>query len=145
MCKEKYNKTKDGKTKKKNLKIIGNVLLQEKFVQMYCMGMKMVDIANEFGVDRSTVYLWRDREEIKDRIEKYKQEVEEQGRNFIKGRYAEYLKNVDKLANNVDDKRVALQANQFLIEKMDGKSTTSIDLTTKKDNNINISLEDTEE
>jgi len=145
MYKEKYNKTKDGGTKKKNLKIIGNVLLQEKFVQMYCMGMKMVDIANEFGVDRSTVYLWRDREEIKDKIEKYKQEVEEQGRNFIKGRYAEYLKNVDKLANNVDDKRVALQANQFLIEKMDGKSTTSIDLTTKKDNNINISLEDTEE
>lgn len=129
----------------KNDKIIGNVLLQDKFVQMYCMGMKMVDIAKEFGVDRSTVYLWRDRTEIKEKIEKFKQEVEEQGRNFIKGRYAEYLKNIDKLANQADDKRVSLQANQFLIEKMDGKATTSIDLTTKNDNNINITLEDTEE
>lgn len=142
MAKELFNKTKDGGTKKKNDKIIGNTLLQDKFVQMYCMGLKMVDIAAEFGVDRSTVYLWKERPEIKEKIEKYKQEVEEQGRNFIKGRYAEYLKNIDKLANQKEDKRTALSANLFLVEKMDGKATTSINLTTKEDNNINVTLEE---
>lgn len=129
----------------KNDKIIGNILMQDKFVQMYCMGMKMVDISKEFGVDRSTVYLWRDRPEIKEKIEKYKQEIEDTGRNFIKGRYIKYLKNIDKLANQDDDKRTSLSANQFLIDKMDGKATASINLTSKDNNNINITLQDDED
>ncbi|EQB3101477.1 helix-turn-helix domain-containing protein [Clostridium botulinum] len=128
----------------KNDKIIGNILLQDKFVQMYCVGMKMADIAKEFGVDRSTVYLWRDRKEIKEKIEKYKQDVEDTGRNFIKGRYVEYLKNIDKLANQDDDKRTALSANQFLVEKMDGKSTTNISMNTEKNNDSLDNMTDEE-
>ncbi|AGK96790.1 helix-turn-helix domain-containing protein [Clostridium pasteurianum] len=126
----------------KNDKVIGNELLQDKFVQMYCTGLKIVDIAIEFGVDRSTPYLWLKRDDIKDKIEKYKQEIETTGKNFIKGRYVEYLKNIDKLARQDDDKRTALSANQWLVEKMDGKATTMIDLTTKDGNNINVTLED---
>ena len=128
----------------KNDKVIGNELLQDKFVQMYCMGMKIVDIAKEFGVDRSTPYIWLKRPDIKEKIENYKQEIEDTGRNFIKGRYVEYLKNIDKLANQDDDKRTALSANQFLIEKLDGKATARLDVTTTN-NDIIVGIEDDEE
>lgn len=128
----------------KNDKIITNVLLQDKFVQMYCMGMKMVDISKEFGVDRSTVYLWKDRKDIKEKIEKYRQDIEDTGRNFIKGRYIEYLKNVNELANQTEDKRTALSANQFLIEKMDGKAIANIDVNTTNSNDNLDNMSDEE-
>jgi len=114
----------------KNLTIMGNELLQEKFVQMYMNGMRMVDIALELGVDKSTTYLWLKRDDIKGKIEKYRSEIETAGKNFMKTRYTTYLKNIDALANQVDDKRTALTANQYMVDKMDGKATTSISLET---------------
>jgi len=123
----------------KNSMIISNGLLQDKFVQMYMNGMTMIDIALEFGIDRSTTYLWLKRDDVKYKVEMYKREIETTGKNFIKNRYTEYLKNIDALANQTDDKRTALTANVFMIDKMDGKATTSISLeTTIKEDRLSI-------
>jgi len=119
--------------------IISNEVLQDKFVQMHMNGITMIDIATEFGVDRSTPYLWLKREDIKIKIEMYRKDIEATGKNFIKSRYTAYLKNIDALCNQLDDKRTALSANQFMIEKMDGKATTSISLeTTIKEDRLSI-------
>jgi len=114
----------------KNASLIGNELLQDRFVQMYMQGLKMVDIAIELGVDKSTTYLWLKREDIKGRIEVYRSEIETAGKNFIKSRYAQYLKNIDTLANQTEDKRTAYSANTYMVDKMDGRATTSISLET---------------
>ena len=119
--------------------IISNELLQDKFVQMYMNGMRMIDVAKELGIDKSTPYIWLKRDDIKQRIERYRTEIETCGKNFIKSRYTEYLNNIDALANQTEDKRTALTANTFMIEKMDGKATTSISLeTTIKQENLSL-------
>jgi len=119
----------------KNLSIINEEVMQDKFVQMYMSGMRIVDIATELGVDRSTPYLWLKKDNIKQRIDKYKQEIETAGKNYIKSRYTQYLANIDALANQTDDKRTALTANQFMVDKMDGKAgqTISLETTIKED------------
>jgi len=77
------------------------------------------------------------REDIKARIEKYRIEIETCGKNFIKSRYTEYLKNIDRLANQDDDKRTALSASVYMVDKMDGKANVSIDIvTTSKEDKL---------
>jgi len=46
----------------------------------------------------------------------------------FKSRYVQYLKNIDALSNQTEDKHTALSANQWLCEKMDGKATATIEI-----------------
>lgn len=115
----------------KNRTKLSNALQEDKFVQMWLSGMSVEDISKDFGVDRSTVYLWLKRPSIITQVDRYKQDIETCGKNFIKSRYVKYLQNIDALSNQTEDKRTALSANQWLCEKMDGKAIATIDLNTK--------------
>lgn len=109
----------------------------DKFLTMYSMGEKMTDIAKVLDVSRQVLYQWLEMDDVKAELERRRQECKDAGNEFIKGRYLQYLKNINDLATQTDDKRTAFTANQFLIEKMDGKNRTMIDVTTSdKDKEI---------
>jgi len=127
----------------KNAKVIHSETVQNQFVEMFMSGMKMTDIAIALKVDRSTVYEWKDRDDIKAKLDRCRCELENTGKNFVKSRYLQYLENVDKLCNQTEDKRVALSANVFLLEKLDGKATNRIDLANVTDSKV-VSKEELE-
>lgn len=112
-------------------KIISPIMI-DRFVEMYIMGMKMTNIAKDLGTDRSTIYKWLERPEVKMEIEARQQEIRDAGIRFIKARYEKYLANIDRLCNQKEDKRSALAANQFMVEKMDGKNTARLEIKEDK-------------
>jgi len=104
----------------------------ERFINMIVLGVGRTEIEKEIGIKPSTYYSWLACGEIIDEIEKRRIEIKDEGMRYIKGRYKKYLSNLDKLANNFEDKRSCLAANQFLIEKMDGKNTTKLEITERE-------------
>lgn len=104
----------------------------EKFISMIILGCDRAEIEKEIGFKPSTYFCWLADPKINDEIEKRKAEIKDTGMRYIRGRYKKYLSNIDKLANNFDDKRSALAANQFLIEKMDGKNTARLEVENRE-------------
>lgn len=121
----------------------------ERFVEIYLTGMPMTDIANTLGVNRSTVYDWLNRDDVKAEVESRQREIRDAGMQFIKARYYKYLNNIDKLCDNFEDKRTALASNQFMVEKMDGKNTAKLEVkdTSREDEPVDVlaEIEDFEE
>ncbi len=114
----------------------------EKFVNMVVLGCDRAEIVEAIGFKSSTYFAWLADPKIIDEIEKRRAEIKDTGMRFIKGRYKKYLSNIDKLANNFDDKRSALAANQFMIEKIDGKNTARLEVETR---DIVVDIVDDEE
>lgn len=104
----------------------------ERFTTMVILGCDRVDIQNEIGIKRSTYYTWLNDTEILAELDSRRREIKDEGLAFIKGRYKKYLENIDKLCNDITDKRTCLAANQFMVEKMDGKATSRLEVN---DNN----------
>lgn len=103
----------------------------EKFVSMIMLGITKDEIMKEIGIKRATYYDWLEDSRIIAELDKRRLELKTDGMNFVRGRYKKYLENIDKLCNDMGDKRTALQANTFMIEKLDGKNTTKIDITSE--------------
>jgi len=100
----------------------------ERFATMVILGCDRVDIQNEIGIKRATYYTWLNDAEILAELDSRRREIKDEGLAFIKGRYKRYLENIDKLCNDTTDKRTCLAANQFMIEKMDGKATSRLEV-----------------
>lgn len=112
----------------------------ETFINMILLGVGRQDICEKIGIAKQTYYAWLDDSKIIGEIEERRIEIKTEGINYIKGRYKKYIDNIDKLCDNFVDKRVALQANQFMLEKIDGKNVARIeDVTPEK---IDIKLTD---
>lgn len=105
----------------------------DKFVNLYCLGLSPKDIYTEMGFSDTTYYMWLKDKNIIRKISEVKQILHTTGQDFVKLRYNTYLKNIDKLCNDMSDKRTCLSANQFMIEKIDGKSNQNITIDTKQD------------
>lgn len=104
----------------------------EKFINLVIMGVGRSEVEKAVGIKPSTYYAWLSDEEICDEIEKRRFEIKDEGLRFIKGRYKKYLANIDKLANNFEDKRTALASNQWILEKLDGKNTAKIEIENRE-------------
>lgn len=105
----------------------------EKFIQMIVLGCNQQDIIKEIGFARSTYYDWFTDKDILAEVDKRRTEIKDEGMRFIKARYKNYLENIDKLCNDTTDRRTCLAANQFMIEKMDGKNTSRLEVTDNKE------------
>jgi len=100
----------------------------ERFVTMVILGCDRPDIQNEIGIKRATYYVWMNDPNIIAEMDSRRREIKDQGMAFIKGRYKRYLENIDKLCNDTTDRRTCLAANQFMVEKMDGKATSRLEV-----------------
>ncbi len=100
----------------------------ESFIRMVLMGISVKEICEEIGIARSTYYSWLDDPKIIAEIDKRRTEIKDEGIAYIKARYKKYLKNIDKLCDDTTDRRTCLAANQFMVEKMDGKNTAKLEV-----------------
>ena len=107
----------------------------EKFINMLIMGCSRLDIQAEIGFAKATYYDWFSDADILAEVDRRRNEIKDEGIRFIKGRYKQYLENIDKLCKDTTDRRTCLAANQFMVEKMDGKNTAKLEITDNKEDN----------
>jgi hypothetical protein len=100
----------------------------ERFVTMLILGCSRLDIQAEIGIKKATYYDWLGDKNIIAEIDSRRAEIKDEGLAFIKGRYKKYLENIDKICDDYTDKRTCLAANQFMVEKMDGKNTSKVEV-----------------
>ncbi|EHQ90180.1 hypothetical protein [Desulfosporosinus youngiae] len=112
----------------------------ERFVTMVLLGCDRVDIQNEIGIKRATYYVWMNDPIIIAELDSRRAEIKDQGLAFIKGRYKRYLENIDKLCNDTTDRRTCLAANQFMVEKMDGKNTAKLEVSDNKEDTNQVDV-----
>ena len=108
----------------------------ETFMTMVLLGKSVPEICEEIGFKRQTYYSWLDDIKIVKELDKRRQELYTEGQNFIKGRYKKYLENIDNACNDMSDKRTFLQANIYMIDKLDGKATSKLDVTMSEQDSI---------
>lgn len=109
----------------------------EELVILYIQGEKLTHIAKKMNISRQTVYDWLAKDEVKASLDKHRRYLERQGNELILKDLQSYIDNIKELAKQCDDKRTSLAANQYLIDRIYGKTTTKLDLeaSTKQTNN----------
>ncbi|MDK2800577.1 MAG: hypothetical protein PWQ70_2196 [Clostridiales bacterium] len=102
---------------------------KEQLIMLYISGESKTKIAEKLKVSRQTVYDWLEREDVKTELDKARRYLERQGNELILKDLKSYIDNVKELANQKDDKRTALAANQYLIDRIYGKTVGKLDIT----------------
>ena len=103
-------------------------------IVMLIRGETITDIADRLGVNRKTIYNWLNKDYVKVELDKRKQELTHQGNNIILKDLTTYINNIKALANDPSDKRVALAANQYLINRIYGTPTNIVEVGDNADN-----------
>lgn len=108
-------------------------LQQHDMITMYLKGENISDIAKKLNVNRSTIYNWLDKENVKAEIDRRRREVTNQANQLLMKDIGTYISNIQDLARDKTDKRVCLAANQYLINRIYGNPTNSIVTEDKTD------------
>lgn len=110
----------------------------EEFLKMYLEGERIVDIAEELGVGKSTLYaLLKDENVIKE-LERNRMFLQNQTRAMLMKDAKKYIANIKEIADESTDVRSKLKANETLLAYIIGKPTDNINVETNdndKDNN----------
>jgi DNA-binding CsgD family transcriptional regulator len=105
---------------------------QSDMITMLINGENITDIAKKLNVNRNTVYNWMKKDNIRAEIDRRKQELTNQGNQLIMKDLTTYIGNIKDLANDKSDKRVCLAANQYLINRIYGNPTNTLEVTTEE-------------
>ncbi|MCW6073504.1 helix-turn-helix domain-containing protein [Clostridium botulinum] len=101
-------------------------------------GVGITDIAKKLNVTRQTIYNWSSKDNVKAEFDRRRQELTRQGNNIIMKDITTYIDNIKVLANDKSDKRVSLAANQYLLNRVYGNPTCTIeDNSSENNNNLN--------
>jgi ribulose 1,5-bisphosphate carboxylase large subunit-like protein len=113
---------------------------QEEMITLMIQGEKITDIARKLDKARSTIYEWMKLDSVKAEMDRRKQELAHQGNNYILRDLITYIDNIKALANDRSDKRVCLAANQYLINRIYGNPTNTLEVSSETDDsNVNES------
>lgn len=104
-------------------------------------GESITDIAKILNVNRKTIYNWLNKDYVKAELDKRRQELTRQGNAIILKDLATYIRNIQALANDSSDKRTALAANQYLINRIYGNPKDQIDIGQDNDDNKSEDVE----
>lgn len=110
---------------------------QEKMISMIIQGETIAGIARSINVTRSTIYSWLSKDNIKTELNRRRQDIVNQGNNYILKDVKSYIDNIKELANDSSDKRVKLAANQYLMNRVYGNPTAVVE-TYNEGTNDNI-------
>lgn len=102
-------------------------------IDLLLQGEQITDIAKIVGVNRSTIYVWKDKPYIKAELDRRRQDLKKTAHNLITRDICTYVDNIKDLANNSTDQRVRLQANKYLIDQCLGSPTTAKEETINTD------------
>lgn len=111
---------------------------QEEMITLLIEGERITDIAKKLDKARSTIYEWIKLDIVKAEMDRRKQELANQGNNYILRDLYTYIDNIKALANDKSDKRVCLAANRYLIDRIYGAPTNTLELNSE-DSNDNMS------
>ncbi|AZV58943.1 helix-turn-helix domain-containing protein [Clostridium sp. AWRP] len=120
---------------------------QEKMISMLIQGETIAGIARKVNVTRSTIYSWLSKDNIKAELNRRRQDIVNEGNNYILKDVRSYIDNIKELANDSSDKRVKLAANQYLMNRVYGSPASVIETyndetnTTVDENELERELE----
>ena len=106
-------------------------LKESDMVTLLIEGVGITDIASKLNVTRQTIYNWMAKESIKAELDKRRRELTNQGNTCILKDLTTYIDNIKELANDKTDKRVALSANQYLLNRIYGNPTNVVEDNTE--------------
>lgn len=101
---------------------------QDEMISMILDGNSISSISKKISVTRGTIYNWLKKDYIKSEIDKRRIEITSQGNAVILKDLTTYIRNIQALANDPSDKRTALAANQYLINRVYGNPKESLDV-----------------
>lgn len=123
---------------RKGVVIMNNItVMQDDMIEMLLAGMNKSEIAKKLGVNRSTIYNWEDKAEVRAELERRRQAIKKSAHNRIVEGACTYVDNMKDLANNSNDQRVRLQANKYLIDQCLGIATATKDEIITSDGDTN--------
>lgn len=122
---------------------LSNILTRDQSDMITYMinGESITDIAKMLNVNRQTIYNWLNKDYVKAELDKRRRELTRQGNAIILKDLSTYIRNIQALANDSSDKRTALAANQYLINRIYGNPKDSLEVENTTDNNINPDME----
>lgn len=91
-------------------------------------GESITDIAKILNVHRNTIYNWLNKDYVRAEVGKRRQELTRQGNAVILKDLTSYINNIKALANDPTDKRTALAANQYLINRIFGNPKDQVEV-----------------
>lgn len=100
---------------------------QEKMISMLIEGETIAGTARAINVTRSTIYSWLSKDNIKAELNKRRQEIVNQGNNYILKDVKSYIDKIKELAKDKSDKRTCLAANQYLMNRVYGNPTSVVE------------------
>lgn len=114
------------------------ILTQEQsdMIIMLINGESISDIANRLGRSRQCIYDWLKKDYVKAEIDRRRQELTRQGNAIILKDLSTYINNIKALANDPSDKRTALAANQYLINRIYGNPKEQLDINNDEENTL---------
>ena len=113
------------------------ILTQEQsdMIIMLIQGESITDIANRLNRSRQCIYDWMKLDYVKAELDRRRRELTHQGNAVILKDLNTYINNIKALANDNSDKRVALAANQYLINRVYGSPTAIVDINNSEADN----------
>ncbi|WP_278382312.1 helix-turn-helix domain-containing protein [Clostridium tyrobutyricum] len=100
---------------------------QEKMITMLIEGERITDIARKIGVSRTSIYTWKDNDEVKAELNRRTQDIKNQGNAYILKDVQTYIDEIKNIAKNSTDQRVKFSANRYLIDRTLGTPTAESD------------------
>jgi transposase-like protein len=97
---------------------------QEKMISMIIQGETIAAIARSVNVTRSTIYSWLNKDNIKAELNRRRQDIVNEGNNYILKDVKSYIDKIKELAKDKSDKRTCLAANQYLLNRVYGNTTS---------------------
>ena len=108
---------------------------QSTMITMLISGESITDIAKKLDRSRQTIYDWLAKDYVKAEVDRRRRELTHQGNAIILNDLNTYIRNIQALANDSSDKRVALAANQYLINRVYGTPTATLEVNDKDADN----------
>lgn len=100
---------------------------QEKMISMIIQGETIAGIARSTNVTRSTIYSWLSKDNIKAELNRRRQDIVNEGNNYILKDVKSYIDKIKELAKDKNDKRTCLAANQYLLNRVYGNTTSVVE------------------
>lgn len=112
----------------------------EEFLLRYMEGDKVIDIAKDLGVGKSTLYAMLKNDDIVKRLERDRRYIQNQTRAMILKDASDYVKELKKIAKNCSDARTKTKANETLLAYIIGTPTNMIQTNVVENTNVDSNV-----
>jgi len=107
---------------------------------MYIRGETITDIADKLNRSRQTIYDWLKKPNVKFELDRRRQDLANQGNALILKDVKTYIGTIKDLAKDKSDKRVALAANQYLLNRVFGSPVNNLMVSDSSNDNVSDSI-----